>query len=96
MLTWVLYDIPKDKVRNKIAKICLESGIYRVQKSVFLGDLNRTQLKELLVRIEELINQDEDSVYVFPVCKDDFKNSVLLGQAFDKALITDEVMAFFL
>jgi CRISPR-associated protein Cas2 len=96
MLTWVLYDIPQDKIRNRIAKICLEAGIYRVQKSVFLGDLNRTQLKELLSRIEDIINQDEDSVYVFPVCKEDFKSSVLLGQAFDKDLVSDELMALFL
>ncbi|MDD4157621.1 MAG: CRISPR-associated endonuclease Cas2 [Candidatus Cloacimonetes bacterium] len=54
MLTWVIYDIPKDKIRNKVAKLCLEAGIYRVQKSVFLGDLNSTQLKELKISIEDI------------------------------------------
>ena len=37
MLTWVLYDIVKDRTRGKAAKACLQSGLYRVQKSVFLG-----------------------------------------------------------
>ena len=37
MLTWVIYDISKDKTRTKIAWRCLDFGLYRVQKSVFLG-----------------------------------------------------------
>ncbi|MDD2651139.1 MAG: CRISPR-associated endonuclease Cas2 [Candidatus Cloacimonadales bacterium] len=96
MLTWVLYDIKEDKTRNKVAKACLESGIYRVQYSVFLGDLNKTQVKELLLKIEDLCDEETDSVYVFPMCKEDFKSCVLFGQAFDKDLITDEVRALFL
>lgn len=96
MLTWVIYDIPKDKTRNKVAKLCLEAGIYRVQKSVFLGDLNSTQLKELKISIEDIYDADEDSIYIFPMCKDDFKSCVLLGQAFDKDLVSDQVKALFL
>lgn len=93
MLTWVIYDIIKDKTRDKIAKACLESGIYRVQKSVFLGELNNAQIKELKTKIVDLINPDEDSVYIFPMCEKDFKSCKLLGQAFDKKLITDEIKA---
>ena len=48
MLTWVMYDIKKDRTRNKVAKLCEEAGIYRVQYSVFLGDLNNAQRKELI------------------------------------------------
>jgi CRISPR-associated protein Cas2 len=96
MLTWVMYDIPKTKVRTKIAKACEKSGIYRVQKSVFLGDLNPAQRKDLTAQIQELIDVDKDSVYIFPMCKDDFRTCELLGQAFDKELITDEIKALFL
>jgi CRISPR-associated protein Cas2 len=96
MLTWVLYDIQKDRIRNKVAKTCLESGIYRVQKSVFLGELNHTQLKELQLKIEEICDDESDSVYIFPMCKEDFNSCILYGQAFDKELITDEVKALFL
>ena len=91
MLTWVMYDIKNDKTRNKVSKACEEIGIYRVQYSVFLGDLNNAQRRELQTIIEDLINADEDSVYIFPMCNDDFKKCVLLGQAFDKELITDEI-----
>lgn len=96
MLTWVIYDIVSDRSRSKVAKSCEKAGIYRVQKSVFLGDLNKTQILELTETITELIDMNVDSVYIFPMSKDEFQASALLGQAFDKELITDEVRALFL
>lgn len=91
-----MYDIKKDRIRNKIAKSCEQAGIYRVQYSVFLGDMNNAQRKELRIKIEELMNKKDDSVYIFPMCKEDFKSCVLLGQAFDKDLVTDEIKALLL
>ncbi len=96
MLTWILYDIENNKNRNKIAKLCLKTGLYRVQLSCFLGDINSTELKELSLHIEELINIDNDKVYIFPISKDDFDRIILLGNAFDKDLVTDEIKALFL
>ena len=95
-LVWVIYDIAKNKSRNKIAKATLEAGLYRVQKSVFLGAIDRTRLDELIMRIEDWIDNEKDSVYIFPMCEPDFKKTVLLGQAFDEDLVTDEVKALLL
>ncbi len=95
MLTWVIYDIVETPKRTKIAKACKGYGLYRVQKSVFLGTLNKNQIDELSLKCEDIINPDEDSVYIFPMCDEDFKKVKLLGQAFDKKLVTDEVLAKF-
>ncbi|MGF1533847.1 MAG: CRISPR-associated endonuclease Cas2 [Bernardetiaceae bacterium] len=95
MITWVLYDIRSDKARNKVAKHCLQAGLYRVQYSVFLGSLNPHQKDTLELQIEALIDPDVDKVYIFPMSKDELRATVLLGQAFDKKLITDEVHALF-
>jgi crotonobetainyl-CoA:carnitine CoA-transferase CaiB-like acyl-CoA transferase len=35
--TWAIYDISEDKKRSRVAKACKNIGLYRVQKSVFLG-----------------------------------------------------------
>jgi CRISPR-associated protein Cas2 len=94
-LVWVIYDIKKTKIRTKVAKSCQESGLYRVQKSVFLGSINKTRLDELDLRIHSLIEEKKDSVYIFPMCEQDFKKTILLGQAFDKKMVTDEVKALF-
>ena len=95
-LVWIIYDIKEDKKRTRIAKACKNKGLYRVQKSAFLGTLNRNQIDELKIMCEDIINPDEDSIYIFPMCEDDFKKVKLLGQAFDKSLVTDEVKALFI
>ncbi len=95
MMLWVLYDIEKDKARNRIAKYCKQAGLYRVQYSVFLGTLNRNQRDSLELQIEQEVNVEKDKVYLFPMSKDELNNTTLMGQAFDKNLISDEVKALF-
>ncbi|HDL01528.1 MAG TPA: CRISPR-associated endonuclease Cas2 [candidate division Zixibacteria bacterium] len=95
MIVWVIYDITDDKVRSKVARICLDYGLYRVQKSVFLGDLNTNERDSLALECEELIDGDVDSVYVFPMDDKSFKKIKLIGQAFDKELVTDEIITKF-
>lgn len=95
MLVWVVYDISQDKLRNRVFKLCKGYGLYSVQKSVFVGNINLHEIDELALKCNDIINQDEDSVYVFPMCKNDFKAVKLLGQAFDKRLVNDEVKRLF-
>jgi len=92
-LVWIIYDIVDNKTRTKIAKACKNKGLYRVQKSAFLGTLNKNQVDELKIICKDMINPEKDSVYIFPMCEDDFKNVILLGQAFDEGLVSDEVKA---
>lgn len=95
-LVWVIYDIKENTKRTKIAKACKNKGLYRVQKSAFLGTLNKNQLDEFKVMCEDIISPDDDSVYIFPMCEEDFRKVKLLGQAFDRKLVTDEVKALFI
>ena len=95
MLIWVVYDIQSNKIRNNVVRRCKNSGLYRVQKSVFLGEVEDNQLDELKLQLENLINLSKDSVYVFPMSRAELKKAGLLGQAFDKELITDEIISKF-
>jgi CRISPR-associated protein Cas2 len=95
MLVWFIYDISNTKNRTKVAKIAQSSGLYRVQKSVFLGSINQNNLDEIVLQSEKLINKNTDSLYVFPMCKTDFQSVILKGQAFDKKLVNDEIKALF-
>jgi CRISPR-associated protein Cas2 len=96
MLVWAIYDISSNKVRNRVIKFCKNIGLYRVQKSVFLGNINTNEIDELKVQSEDIINPETDSVYIFPMCESDFKKAVLLGQAFDEDLVTDEIKELFI
>jgi len=95
MLTWVVYDITDSRRRESVVRICKGYGLYRVQKSVFLGNLNRNELDSIALECEEIIDEDTDSVYVFPMCDDCFKRIKLIGNAFDKELVSDEIIAKF-
>ncbi len=96
MIAWVMYDIEIDKSRTKVAKLCKQAGLYRVQFSVFLGTIDANQKDTLQLQIEQMINEETDSVYIFPMSKTELQATVLLGKAFDKKLVTDEVKALFL
>jgi CRISPR-associated protein Cas2 len=96
MTTWILYDIENDKARTKVAKHCKQAGLYRVQLSCFLGTIDAQMLDTLQLQIEALIDEDVDKVYIFPMNKAELKQSILLGQAFDKKLVSDEVLMLFL
>lgn len=94
-LVWVVYDIVVDKIRNKVAKECKKAGLYRVQKSIFLGRLNWNRFDELGEKCLELIDTKTDSVYIFPFSQENFRRISVLGQGFDKKLVNDEILAMF-
>ncbi len=92
MLTWVVYDISNDKTRTKVAKRCLDFGLYRVQKSVFLGDLPPNRVDEILLFSKELLDLETDAVFIFPMCREDFDKVRVVGQGFDREMVADEVL----
>lgn len=96
MICWVMYDIHSNRARSKVAKCCLQAGLYRVQWSVFLGEITDHRKDELELQIAELIDAAQDKVYIFPMSRQELRHTVLLGQAFDKKLVTDQVKSLFL
>lgn len=96
MLVWVVYDISENKTRNRASKLCLNKGLYRIQKSVFLGELDKNQKDELRIMMEDLIENENDSVYIFPSQKEFLKDTDLIGQGFDKELISNELVSKFI
>lgn len=96
MLVWVLYDISENKIRNKAAKYCKNKGLYRVQKSIFLGTLDKNQKDELRILMEDLIDKSTDSVYIFPSSRDFLEETDLIGQGFSKELVSDELISKFI
>ena len=95
MLVWVMYDIADDKIRRKAIKICKNVGLYRVQKSIFLGDIEENDFDEVKLRLEDTVDLKNDSVYVFTMSKKELNKAGLIGQAFDKELVTDDIISKF-
>ena len=95
ILAWIMYDITSNKIRSRVAKRCKKYGLTRVQKSIFLGKLDFNRFDELAEYCLEEIDEDTDSVYLFPFCQEDFRKVNVLGQGFDKKLVNDEILSKF-
>ncbi|MBM4463867.1 MAG: CRISPR-associated endonuclease Cas2 [Chloroflexi bacterium] len=73
MISLVIYDIPDDKLRAKVADICLDYGLDRIQYSAFLGEMNHNRREELLQKIRRQIGKKEANVQLFPICDKDVR-----------------------
>ncbi len=80
MTVWVFYDISKNKVRNKISKLCLQIGLKRMQKSIFLGKVRRREIERFRKEVNKRINFQTDKVFILPVAPRNLKRMRRLGQ----------------
>ena len=69
----LVYDISDDRLRSRVADICLDYGLSRIQYSAFLGDLSRNHQQELLMKVRRRLGKAEARVALFPVCETDFR-----------------------
>ena len=69
----LVYDISDDRLRSRVADICLDYGMSRIQYSAFLGDLSRNHQQELLMKVRRRLGKAEARVALFPVCETDFR-----------------------
>lgn len=74
----VVYDITDDRVRDKVADICKDYGLDRIQYSAFLGDLSRNHQEELFLRAGRCLGDKPGNVQLFPICKSDWEQRLVL------------------
>jgi len=76
----LIYDVEEDRVRGRVADICLDYGLERIQYSAFFGRLNRNRRQELCLRVQAEIGNRSARVRVIPVCEDDLKDVWMFDQ----------------
>ena len=76
----VIYDIPHDGARTKVADCCLDYGLDRIQYSAFVGELSRTHQEELLLRIKRRVGKKAAKVQIIVVSTDDWARRLVLDQ----------------
>ncbi len=90
MLFFVMYDIEDNKVRYQIAKYLIKKGCTRVQKSIYLADLDNTkynQIKDDLTEVQSLYD-NEDSILIVPISTDLLNSMKVIGKTIDIDIIT--------
>jgi CRISPR-associated protein Cas2 len=68
----VVYDISDDARRSKVADVCLDYGLDRIQLSAFLGDLAVTHQEELMLKLSKVLGKKEGNIQLFPLCARDW------------------------
>ncbi len=73
MKTLVIYDIPDDKIRNKIGVACKDYGLARIQYSAFIGEINHNRRDELYQRLRRTLGGNEGNIQLYPLCDKDIR-----------------------
>jgi CRISPR-associated protein Cas2 len=76
----VIYDIPHDGTRQKVADACLDYGLQRLQYSAFVGDLSRTHQRELFGEITRRVQRRAANVQLFPLNEQSWGGRRLIAQ----------------
>lgn len=90
MLFFVMYDIESDKVRRLVAKYLEGKGCFRIQKSIFLAQLDRTVFEQIKLDLAEVqaLYENHDSIIVCPIATDEIRAMKVIGKAIDVDVIT--------
>lgn len=76
----VIYDVPHDGTRVKVADACLDYGLDRIQFSAFAGELSRTHQEELLLKIKRRVGKQPVKVHIIAVAADEWARRLVLEQ----------------
>ncbi len=76
----VIYDIPHDGTRQKVADACLDYGLQRVQYSAFVGPLSRSHQRALFGEIKRRVRRQAANVQLFPLDEKSWEGRRVLAQ----------------
>lgn len=76
----LVYDISHDGTRSKVADVCLDYGLDRIQYSAFCGTLARTNQQELILRLKRLLKRHGGNVQLYPLCQKDWDERQIIDQ----------------
>jgi CRISPR-associated protein Cas2 len=89
MLFFVMYDIENNKVRNQVVRYLIRKGCFRVQKSIFLADLEHAvyqEIKDDLAEVQDCY-ENEDSILVVPISTDYLQAMRIIGKNMNLDLV---------
>ena len=98
MFLWLVYDITDNNLRNKVSEKCLDFGLYRFQKSVFFGELEKDRMNDLAEEIDQVLDHEdgseEDSVLFSPVCRTCLEKKLVIGKNFEPETYAEKACLF--
>jgi CRISPR-associated protein Cas2 len=74
--TLLVYDIVDDRIRAKVADLCADYGLDRIQYSAFYGRLRRTHQEELMQRVRRVLKKNPGRVQLIPVGQNEWERRI--------------------
>lgn len=79
MMYFICYDITEPKRLHSVAKTLENFGL-RVQYSFFQCEMNHNIMEDLRDKLLMIINPQEDSLMIYPICEDCLKKTDNIGK----------------
>ena len=89
MLFFVMYDIEDNKVRTLVAHYLEKKGCMRIQKSIFLANMDakvNEQIKKDLTDVQACY-ENHDSILIVPIPSDYLLTMKVIGKSIDEDII---------
>ncbi len=80
----LIYDIPEDRRRTKVADACLDYGLDRIQYSAFWGDISRNLQEELFLKVCDILDNAPGDIQLIPICRKDWQARMGYKEGSDK------------
>ena len=71
----LLYDIEDDCIRSRVAQICLDYGLERIQFSAFFGRMTRNRRQQLAICVLNQVQEENVRVRIIPVSEQNLADS---------------------
>jgi CRISPR-associated protein Cas2 len=72
----LLYDITNDRIRTKVACLCEDYGLDRIQYSSFYGRINRNHQESLMLEIQALAEKTDMIVQLIPIASHEWEKRI--------------------
>ena len=92
MLFFVMYDISSNKVRNMVAKYLIKKGCFRIQRSIFLADLNTNKYEQIKTDLAEVqaSYENDDSILIVPITESYLNTMKIIGKSLNIDIIMNK------
>lgn len=78
MYVILVYDVNQKRV-GKMLKLC-RKYLNWIQNSVFEGEITQVKLKELIMRADKIIKDEEDSIILFKSSNEKWLDKEIIGK----------------
>ena len=91
------YDISRNRTRNALIKCLFRAGLYRVQKSVFMGEISEKSHRKLESECREMMKEleEKDHIMLIPLSEQQAFRIHVTGKALDLDLLLNRRRVLF-